>query len=494
MRGLIIGALITIFFATTSCNDFLDVVPEDMIPEEEALHTVADCEAYIAGIYDSYKGSALYSGALTLLPDIQADYVYSVKGYSNTYGEIYKWEITSTTPEIETIYRALYRVIAQTNFYLEYKDNVKVNNETEQLNFENMTGEIYLARALAYAELIRIYCDAYDPGAADEQLGVSIALSYKDRNQKILRSSLKGSYEHVLSDIAMAEQLIIDDRADAAYFTVAAVHMLKARVFLMMNRWEEAMESATKVIDNPNYELASGINFYNMFRYDIGNEIIWKLSMSNTDRGGALGYAFINFNGSVYLPDYVPARWIIDLYNEYDDKDVRGKVYVTQQSIATGYPHGLEWPFMIKYAGNAAIDAGGRPLFTNMPKVFRLAEAYLIRAEAFYHLGNDLDASKDINVLRKARISGVGTFSATGEGLYEEIKKERIRELYMEGHRLSDLKRWGEGFTRVPQAETNDGPNSIKVAPDSYEFTWPIPQHELDAVPDLQPNPSNGKK
>ena len=74
-----------------------------------------------------------------------------------------------------------------------------------------------------------------------------------------------------------------------------------------------------------------------------------------------------------------------------------------------------------------------------------------------------------------------------------EIKKERIRELFMEGHRLSDLKRWNEGFKRVPQAETNDGANKLDIAPGRYEFTWPIPQHELDAVPDIQPNPSNGK-
>ncbi|MBP8791307.1 MAG: RagB/SusD family nutrient uptake outer membrane protein [Breznakibacter sp.] len=493
MRGLMIFALATTLFAGSSCSDFLDVVPEDMIPQEEALQSVADCESYIAGVYDTYKGSALYSGALTLLPDVQADYVYSVKGYSNTYGEIYKWEITSTTPEVETIYRALYRVVAQANFYLEFKGGVKVNNESEQLNFDNMTGEIYLARALAFSELIRIYCGAYDPDMADKQLGISLSLSYTARDQKIIRSSLKDSYAQVLRDIEQAEKLIVDDRSDNPYFSVAAVQMLKARVFLMMNKWDEAVAAATKVIDNPKYELASGINFYNMFRFDTGNEIIWKLAMSNTDRGGALGQSFINYNGSIYLPDYVPARWIIDLYKEFGDADVRGKVYITQQSVSTGYSHGLEWPFMVKYAGNAVIDAGGRPLFTNMPKVFRLAEAYLIRAEAYYHMGKNNEASKDISTLRKARISGAGTFSASGDFLYSEIKKERIRELFMEGHRLSDLKRWNEGFKRVPQAETNDGANKLDIAPGRYEFTWPIPQHELDAVPDIQPNPSNGK-
>ena len=66
----------------------------------------------------------------------------------------------------------------------------------------------------------------------------------------------------------------------------------------------------------------------------------------------------------------------------------------------------------------------------------------------------------------------------------------------MEGFRLSDLKRWGKGFERKKQQNTIDGPsnNQLKVTKDRVEFTWPIPQHELDATGGVVlPNPSNRK-
>ena len=52
-----------------------------------------------------------------------------------------------------------------------------------------------------------------------------------------------------------------------------------------------------------------------MWKYDEGDEVIWRVQMSTTDRGGAVGTVFLNYNNVAYLPDYVPAKWLLDSYS-----------------------------------------------------------------------------------------------------------------------------------------------------------------------------------
>ena len=62
-------------FSTTSC---LDKYPDDMVPSDQAITTVDEVDQAVIGIYSSWLNGALYSGYLTLLPDIQADLAYAV--------------------------------------------------------------------------------------------------------------------------------------------------------------------------------------------------------------------------------------------------------------------------------------------------------------------------------------------------------------------------------------------------------------------------------
>ena len=63
-----------------SMSSCLDKYPEDSIRMDEAVNTVEDVDKLVIGIYDSCKSSALCSGKLTILPDLQADVVFCVKG------------------------------------------------------------------------------------------------------------------------------------------------------------------------------------------------------------------------------------------------------------------------------------------------------------------------------------------------------------------------------------------------------------------------------
>ena len=113
-------AMLAVVFGTVSC---LDKYPETSIPEKEAMKTFADAEQHLIGIYANLMSSSLYSGLLTLLPDIQSDLVQAVKGNSNTYGNFWLWNIRPTDLELEAVYAQLYTVIGGCNFYLDRIDD-----------------------------------------------------------------------------------------------------------------------------------------------------------------------------------------------------------------------------------------------------------------------------------------------------------------------------------------------------------------------------------
>ena len=116
-----------------------------------------------------------------------------------------------------------------------------------------------------------------------------------------------------------------------------------------------------------------------MWAYDLGYEVIWRIGFTDTSYGGALGTVFLNFNKdyTYFYPDYVPGQAALDLY---DDADLRYSGYFYQTE--TGYAHGLSWPLLVKYYGNRNLIAN-QIYHVSMPKPFRLAEQYLIRAEAY---------------------------------------------------------------------------------------------------------------
>lgn len=85
--------LIALGIGSVSC---LDKYPDDAIQAGQAIKTVDDANQAIIGIYAAFKDASLYSGRLTLLPDLQTDLVYAVTGYSNQYGDLWRWNILAT--------------------------------------------------------------------------------------------------------------------------------------------------------------------------------------------------------------------------------------------------------------------------------------------------------------------------------------------------------------------------------------------------------------
>ena len=490
------AATAAVVFSMNSC---LEKLPGDYILEEDGMMSLADAEQTVTGIYSAYMSGALYSGYLTLCPDIQADLVYAVQGNTNQYGTLWRWDIRSTNSEIESVYAALYRIIGRCNFYLDQVGALRdgLTDDTEIQFLDYYTGEVYCARALAYSELLKCFCKAYDPATAESELGVVLAETYFGE-KPAKRASLKESYEFVIRDLEKAEEMLDEenDYYDAPYFTNASAHAIHARVALYMQDWDSAIEHSTSLIESDAFALATARSYATagqtylqyLWTNDTSYENIWRIGYTTTSYGGAQGSVFLNFTNdyTYYYPDYVPAQWVLSLYGS---GDMRYNAYFA--NAQTGYPHQLTWPLLIKYYGNEALMQN-LIYHVNMPKPLRLAEQYLIRAEAYCEKGNFAQASADLTALRMTRYSSGGNISVNSGNWRETISDERVRELYMEGFRLHDLKRWGKGFERTPQSQTQSEGSSMKVEAGNPLFVWPIPNHEIVSPgSQIQPNESN---
>lgn len=482
---------VAVIAAVLMMNSCLEKMPGDYIPEEEAMTSVDGAEQIVTGIYAAYMSSGLYSGYLTILPDIQADLVMAVEGNSNTYGEIYQWTFRPTNAEITSVYAGLYKVIGRCNFYLDQVDALRSTLQTDAAiqALDQYTGEVYCARALAYSELIKCFCEAYDPARSENQPGVVLRSSYF-KDEPVKRASLKDSYDFVIKDLDKAIELLDEDDNgyDSPYFTQGAAKAVRARVALYMKEWKTAIEYSSDLIDDTeHFDLSSaaytvtsdGMNEVDyLWHYDSGYENIWRIGYTQTSYGGALGQVFLNFNSdfTYYYPDYVPAQAALKLYGS---NDARRDAYFA--NLSTGYSHRLTWDLLVKYYGNRSLLS----LYiyhVNMPKPLRLAEQYLIRAEAYCNQGNYSAASSDLTALRKARTtSGSVNVNVNESNWLDAISDERVRELYMEGHRLHDLKRWGRGFERQTQASVQAEGSRLKIEAGNPRFVWPIPKHEIEA-------------
>lgn len=122
---------------------------------------------------------------------------------------------------------------------------------------------------------------------------------------------------------------------------------------------------------------------------------------------------------------------------------------------------------------NVSYEPGSRDFI-----MFRLAETYLIAAEALIKQGKAADAVPFINAVRR-RAAWPGKTAAmeitAAQATMEFIMEEREREMAGEMHRWFDLKRWGILIERV-KAYNPDGAPNIK----DFHVLRPIPQDQID--------------
>ncbi len=481
--------LVSAVLLFTSCEDFLTKYPSDSVTADQAIQTLQDAEVALNGVYSGFKSANYYGRYFVAHSDVMTDELQSVIGYSNQLGEMYKWSFTSNSGDVTGAWDIMYKVIVRASNVIDALPNIE---DAEQADLDRIEGEARLARALAHFDLVKAFAKAYTQSNPSSDLGVPIIEHFELGQPE--RDVIADVYNFIRTEAQTAEGLLTDDGSTSSVFlTKAAASALLARISLYMGEWADAVQYATDVIDYPQFELETdSAGLANMFLNDEGSEVIFRIGLTKADYNGLyIGYNYYNNSQGDPSVDYIPADWIIDLFDANDLRwDATFKVATTK--------YGWAWPLVWKYPGNPDFYDSDLTTNANMYKVFRLSEMYLIRAEASAELDDETIARSDFNTLRTARIAGYEKDTLiTGQDLKDAIWEERIRELCFEGHYLWDLKRTGRGFTRVlidhPFAGviTNPGENQgeLSMLPTNIRWQWPIPDDELKANSNITPNP-----
>ncbi|MGJ1196863.1 RagB/SusD family nutrient uptake outer membrane protein [Sphingobacterium spiritivorum] len=482
-------AYLTITVGLISCN--VERLPEDQIDLSRTFESVTDAGNWDNLFYRQLRGNVY--GVYSFTTEVQADMLNATAGYGNRNGAPHRWtDFLSGDGNISTIYNNYYSAINNINVAIRGFKKISPANEAEQKSLNQYTGDAHLARAYYYLNLVLRFSKAYDPSTSKADLGVALILE-PDVTLKPKRSTVGEVYTQILSDISVAKTNLQDVQGTkgASRFTIDAVWALEARVKLYMQDWEGAKAAAEELIKGGRYTLynsAEGV--LKMWSEDTKDEIIFEPAVRSPDERPNTMNIFYGYNtgGRNYRPDFLPSQWVID---KFSNTDYRKAAYFKVVPIFIQGSRYEGFRIVNKWPGNRSLMTDLNTNY-NSQKVFRIAEYYLISAEASYMIKQEEDAVKRINELRKAR--GLTAINLTGQMLLNEIKDERFRELAFEGFRLDDLKRWREGFERKnPQSMDmimkGVDFESKRVTAGDNKFVWGIPERDVTVNLNLTQNP-----
>lgn len=491
-----IGLLATVMaVGIVSCD--LERYPFNQIEQSQAFKTVKDAEALRNGFYAELRGRL--HGIYMYTMDIQADIFNASLDYGNRNGAPHDWvNFLATDYTIRDTWRNQYSALVEINNFIENIDLIVPEDEDEADMIDMFKGEAYFMRAYYYHNLVKRFAKDYDPGSADTDLGVPLILTF-DITLLPERSTVAQVYEQIKNDLDDAKVFLADVQGaqSADRITLDAALALEARVNLDMHDWAGAITSANAIINSGRYPLISDQDEFNdMWLNDVSTEVIFQypLSAPNELTNGMGLYLNYRPDGDNYAPDWVPQQWVVD---QYDVADIRRAAYLTQNEL---YIQGTVYPDIFclsKFPGNPDLYTGANSNYQNKPKVFRVAEMYLIVAEAgAQNPATEADALTALNELRTKR-GLTALVGVTGSALMDEVKAERTRELLGEGFRLDDLKRWDMGFSRTAPQNTDlivEGPNFSEktVTADNPKFVWGIPANDLTTNPNIGSQQNEG--
>ncbi|MDR1755657.1 MAG: RagB/SusD family nutrient uptake outer membrane protein [Culturomica sp.] len=492
---LIFLALLTFY----ACN--MDKSPYNAI--ERQISSVSDANSIRIGLYSNLKG--MFTGTYVTMPDFQSDLFHAMIDFGNFNGSFYTWTFQTTEPVVESQWYGYYYVIATSNFLIEGIRGLRSAgglSEEDAKALNTYEGEARLIRAFCYYALSEKFCADYDPENAAGTAGLPVDTLYRPSSLPATylgRSPLSDVYALITSDIQAAESAITRaGEKNSVYLSADVVKAFKARVALTMHNWDVAISEATSLIQSPAYTLISDSAAYtDLWINDEGDEVIFVTEMVGVnDLGNQTGSLFIYDNQNAGPdPQFIPEQWVLDLY---EPNDIRFPAYFQREEIEVENIATDSLYLLFKYPGNPALQNSTISNYVNKGKAFRLSEMYLVAAEAYVQKGGADGAASDLlNQLRAKRIEGWTTQTYSGGALLQEIREERVRELYAEGFRLSDLKRWKMGFTRGAGQNPEmifpgNTHGTLSVEASNPRFLWPIPKKETDVNPQIRPQQNPG--
>jgi len=449
-----------LFLSLASCEkSFLELKPPTSLTPEFALATEADLQVALRGAYAGLKSTALYGRSLMVLGDMMADNTYQSALNTNRYTNFNLYNYLVTDGDVAGLWNASYSVILRAN-------NIINSPIADNANIQQIKGEAYAIRALAYFNLVRYFASPYtlDPS----KLGVPIITTYQ-ADLKPERAKIADVYTLINKDLTQAFTLMTKF-TNSSQFSKYSAKALQAKVYLAMGDKTNAKTAALDVITNSGFTAISSAAHTGYWagvapRTD-KVETLLEISFDAVANNAfdALSYIYLQSG------NYGDMLCSSELYDLFETADIRKSLY------ATGTRGGLASVFVNKYSSFTGDHSD--------TKVIRMSEMYLIAAEASYP-SNTADALKYVNEVTSRR--GATAIASSGSALLEDIITERRKELAFEGERYLDMQRLQRNIAR----SKNYPAAALSIDFTNYRRIMPIPQGELDANPSikLQQNP-----
>ena len=449
-----------LFLSLASCEkSFLELKPPTSLTPEFALATEADLQVALRGAYSGLKSTALYGRSLMVLGDMMADNTYQSALNTNRYTNFNLYNYLVTDGDVAGLWNASYTVILRAN-------NIINSPIADNANIQQIKGEAYAIRALAYFNLVRYFGSPYT--ADPSKLGVPIITTYQ-ADLKPERAKIADVYTLINKDLTQAYTLMTKF-TNSSQFSKYSAKALQAKVYLAMGDKTNAKTAALDVITNSGFTAISSAAHTGYWagvapRTD-KVETLLEISFDAVANNAfdALSYIYLQSG------NYGDMLCSSELYDLFETADIRKSLY------ATGIRGGLASVFVNKYSSFTGDHSD--------TKVIRMSEMYLIAAEASYP-SNTADALKYVNEVTSRR--GATAIASSGSALLEAIITERRKELAFEGERYLDMQRLQRNIVR----SKNYPAAALSIDFTNYRRIMPIPQGELDANPSIksQQNP-----
>ncbi|WP_299256958.1 RagB/SusD family nutrient uptake outer membrane protein [uncultured Aquimarina sp.] len=450
--------LLLVVLLTTSCEDKIELLPEDLTVNEVVFSNGALALGAVTGIYNRAQQDDVLNGTLQFSSEWQADNVDFI-GTFTTFGEIRDYATLAANTSIFGMWDDNYEVIGAANLVI---DNVPLIEDVSFTTAQRSQAiaEARFLRALVYFNIATVFGQPLQVGAGENNLSVPLVTS-SELGQELPRATLGEVYDFVESEfLAIIPDLAAGTRILA---NPGACRAFLAKLYLYQERWDDAANFANDVINDSFYSLATDYAFYDS---PDATEHIFTLLNDPVD-GQDSGEGFSGLSNPVPegRGDVPFSQNLLDAYAE-EAGDLR---FITQTGPGA---EGADRIFTNKFpeGDNNSDDA----------PVMRVTEMYLTRAEANLRGNTSIGATPldDINDLRnRAGLSDLVSVDL------DIILNERRKELAFEGQRRMDLLRNNMSLRRPGQV------NDANSAPGMDRTIFPIPQGVRDLSPFLDQNP-----
>jgi hypothetical protein len=490
------AGLVTFFAA--SCEQYFD--PTTTIDETTALTNESDVQTVTIGTY-AFLNKASYTSSGHMLSEYTSDEIAQGQISSNDFTRAYRYTHINTSTHCQAYWSQAYKIIAAANKVIGYVGN-DASAELKQLKGENL----YL-RAMSHFNMVRIFGRPY-PQQNGDNPGVPILRDGMSDDDVLTlpRSSVKEVYDIVISDLLAAADLMTVNKS-SIYASKEVAYALLSKVYLFKEDNENALKYANLVISSGRYTLLSSSNYPSYFRLvpENNTETIFAVRHTNVQIAG-IGTMYISSDRSLIPLAQGVSGW--------------AELYASQKYIdfLAKNPGDLRKSFVTPYTIDGVLQTNKKltpatPMYyinkytlqdnvinAASPVYLRLADIYLIRAEANAKLGNSKEALDDVNLIRsRAGLTGTALYTTTsatagGKTIVDVVLEERFLELAFEGHRTYDLFRNNKPMERNypgthAQNNTPTTDTHQLVLPTDNRVVFFIPQTEIDQNKNLTQNP-----